>query len=102
MKLAKALVELKMARSGAEAQRLVKQGAVLVGGCIPPCNARLAPYVCTCNGWKKITNPVEDIAPGTVVRIGTGTWRLLQRDGKQGFDAVPGIGWVPEKNLEQN
>jgi len=96
MKLAKALVELKMARSGAEAQRLVKAGAIWAGGCIPPCNAREAPYKCVCNGWRKGTNPVEDIPAGTVVRIGDGSWRLLKAEGTSKFDQVPGIGWVPD------
>jgi hypothetical protein len=96
MKLSKALVETKMARSGAEAQRLVKQGAVLVGGCIPPCNPRKEPYnKCTCGGWKKITNPVEDVNSGEVMRIGDGSWRLPKKESAQGFDQVPGIAWVP-------
>lgn len=96
MKLAKALTELKMARSGAEAQRLIKQGAVLVGGCVPPCNARLAPFKCVCDGWRKITNPTEEVKPGEVVRVGDGNWRLLKAEGSSKFDQIPGIGWVPE------
>ena len=36
MKVVKALVELGMARSGAEAQRMVKEGMVWAGGCIHP------------------------------------------------------------------
>jgi predicted rRNA methylase YqxC with S4 and FtsJ domains len=97
MKLAKALTALKIARSGSEAQRLIKQGAVLVGGCIPPCNGRMPPYKCTCNGWRKVTSPTEDIPAGQVVRISDGNWRLMNRlDNTSGFDQVPGIGWVPE------
>ena len=97
MRLAKALVLLKMARSGAEANRLVKQGSVLVGGCIPPCNARIVPFKCNCCGWQKITNPIEEISADTVLRIKDGSWRLLLReDGKQGFDQVIGIGRIPE------
>jgi hypothetical protein len=58
----------------------------------------MPPYTCNCGGWKKITNPAEDIAPGVVVRIGDGSWRLLTREGITGFEQVPGIGWVPEAN----
>jgi hypothetical protein len=96
MKLAKALVETGMARSGAEAQRLVKQGAIIVGGCISPCNPRKAPYnPCTCGGWRKITNPAEEVKGGEVMRIGCGNWRLLKKEGSQGFDQVQGIAYAP-------
>ena len=70
-----------MARSGAEAQRLIKQGAVYAGGCIPPCNARNLPYKCVCKGWRRVTNPAEDVMSGDVVRVGDGNWRLLKREG---------------------
>lgn len=93
MKLAKALVALNMARTGGEAQRLVKQGSILVGGCIPPCNARLHPYTCNCGGWRKVTNPTEEIKPDEVIRIGSGNWRFVKDDKK--FDQLPGIGWCP-------
>ena|ERR1035441_3309519 len=96
MKLVKALVLLNMARSGAEANRLVKQGSIWFGGCIPPCNKRIHPFVCTCGGWKKTTNPTEEINAGQVIRIKDGSIRLLTReDGKQGFDQLVGIGRVP-------
>jgi hypothetical protein len=96
MKLIKALIHAHMARSGAEANRMVKQNSVWVGGCIEPCNKRVAPYVCTCGNWKKVTNPVEDIPAGTVIRVKDGNWRLLTReDGRQGFDQVAGIARVP-------
>lgn len=99
MKLVKALVLLDMARSGAEANRLVKQGSVWFGGCIPPCNARVFPYKCTCDGWKKSTNPIEEVSAGQVIRIKDGSWRLLNRiDGQQGFDQVVGIGRVPDED----
>jgi hypothetical protein len=98
MKLVKALTELKMARSGAEANRLVKQGSVWIGGCTPPCNARVFPFKCTCNGWHKATSPTEDVPVGQVIRIKDGSWRLLTRmDGSQGFDQVPGINRVPNE-----
>jgi hypothetical protein len=114
MKLSKALTETGMARSGAEAQRLVKQGAVLVGGCIPPCNMRRCcgdneeshlgepcplpvsmQFKCTCENWRKVTNPIEEIDSGEVMRIGDGGWRLLKREGVTGFDQVPGIARFP-------
>lgn len=118
MKLVKALTALKMARSGSEANRMVKEGSVWVGGCTPPCNARRCcgdharlhegqpcplpvslQYKCNCDGWHKATNPTEDLEPGTVVRVKDGSWRLLVRAVKSTgtvFDQVPGIGWVPE------
>lgn len=122
MKLAKALTETGMARSGAEAQRLVKQGAVLVGGCTPLCPLRATPPectcqqqideilqgkeriakpcrvkhgVCTCGGWTKIINPAEEIESGVVMRIGKDDWRLVQREGSAGFDQVRGVARVP-------
>jgi len=96
MRLVKALVLLKIARSGAEANRLVKQGSVWFGGCIEPCNGRLSPYKCTCDGWKKSTNPTVEVFAGQVIRIKDGSWRLVQReDGQKGFDQLPGIGRVP-------
>lgn len=96
MKLDKAILELELdlARSRGEAQRLIKQGSIMVGGCISPCNKRLFPFTCSCGGWRKITNPAEEIAGGEVIRIKDGSWRLLAGDhGK--MDQLPGIGWVP-------
>lgn len=86
-----------MARSGAEANRLVKQGAVWIGGCIAPCNKREFPFVCTCNGWHKSTNPIEDVPSGQVIRIGNGMGenRLLVAEGRVGFDQLMGIGRIP-------
>ena len=97
MRLVKALTALRIARSGSEAQRFIKQGAIWVGGWIPPCNGRMPPYKCTCGGWRKVTNPTEDIPAGQVVRLSEGNWRLMNSlDGSSSFDQVPGIGWVPE------
>jgi hypothetical protein len=121
MKIVKALTALKMARSGSEATRMVKEGSVWVGGCTPPCNprrccgdhARLHPgqlcplpiflqYKCHCNGWRKANNPTEDVPAGTVLRVKDGSLRLLVRDGavkSSGtvYDSIQGIGWVPEE-----
>jgi hypothetical protein len=99
MKIVKALVSLKMARSGSEANRMVKNGSVIAGGCIDPCNGRMPPYKCTCGGWRKITNPTEEIPSGYVIRIKDGSWRLLVREGAVKstgtvYDQVPGIGSV--------
>lgn len=96
MKLVKALTALGIARSGAEANRFVRQGAIWVGGCIPPCNARMFPFKCVCGGWRKATDPIENIPAGVVVRLKDGNWRLMPREGTSAFDQVPGIGWVPE------
>ena len=124
MKLVKALTALKMARSGAEANRMVKEGSVWVGGCAPPCNARKCcgdhaklhegqpcplpvsmQYKCNCDGWRKATNPTEDVQPGVVVRVKDGSNRLLVREGATGangtvYDQVSGIGWVPEEIVD--
>ena len=100
MKLVKALVLLNIARSGSEANRLVKQGSVWIGGCIEPCNARIFPFKCVCNGWHKSTNPNEDVLSEQVIRIKDGSWRLLTReDGQNGFDLLRGIGRVPSAVL---
>jgi len=97
MQVNKAMLELGMVRSMGEVTRLVKQGAVLVGGCIQPCNMRITPFKCTCGGWRKVTDFREEVLSGTVVRIGKGNYRLLPReDGKQGFNQLKGIGWIPE------
>ena len=97
MKVVKALVELGMARSGAEAQRMVKEGMVWAGGCITPCNPRRAPYTrCTCNGWHRAKLPTEDIPEITVLRVKDGNYRFMKRmDGQSGIDVVKGIGRVP-------
>ena len=99
MRLIKALVVTKMARSGSEAQRFVKQGAVWIGtGCTPECEFRRISFRCTCGGQRKATDPTEDLAAGTLLRVGDGNWRLMKPrvDGKDGFDQVPGVGRVPD------
>jgi hypothetical protein len=102
-----------MVRSMGEATRLVKQGAVNVGGCIPPCNMRMPPFKCSCGGWKKATDFREDLPTGMVIRVGKGDWRLLIKEddpnappvkkGKNhhpGFNQLRGIGWVPVEKVE--
>ena len=86
------MVKEKLARSRTEAERLIRQGAVSVGGCDPNC-----PFFttgkCTCDGWRKVTKVTEEIAVGLAVKVGNGMWRLMTRvDGSQGFDQVKGIG----------
>lgn len=91
MKISKLLVVTGLARTGGEANRLVKQGAVQVGGCDPDCSF-FNTGRCACGGWEKVVNPVEDVQSGMAVKVGTGMWRLLPRiDGQQGFDQVPGV-----------
>lgn len=100
MKISKALVELGLARSGGEANRLTKQGAVQVGGCASDCTF-FSTGRCTCGGWKKVLNPVEDVEEGIVVKVSSGFWRCLPRiDGRQGFDQLPGVGKVPVMKQE--
>jgi hypothetical protein len=129
MQLNKAMLALGMVRSMGEATRLVKQGAVHVGGCIWPCNMRRCcpdeathntcpvpaaqQFKCTCGGWKKVTDFRQDVPEGQVVRISRGDWRLLIKEddpnappankGKNhhpGFNQLRGVGRVEISVLE--
>lgn len=93
MKLFRILVERKLARSGGEATRLIKQGAVMVGGCELDCQF-FATGKCSCGGWNKITDPIMEIAPGTCVKVGTGLWRCIPKLEGKGYDQVNGIARV--------
>lgn len=98
MKITKALIWLNMARSVAEAQRFIKQGAVWIGtGCKPECEFRRVSCRCTCGGQRKATNPTEDLEDGIFLRVGDGNYRLMKprMDGKDGFDQLAGCGFVP-------
>lgn len=97
MNLIIAMTTFGLARSNAEAHRLIKQGAVSVGGCIFPCNKRQFPYKCTCDGWHKATNPKEDVTSGKVIRVGPmGLYRFVTKmDRKQGIDTLKGICRIP-------
>ena len=94
MRIARILVEYQLARSGAEAIRLLGQGAVSVGGCDPSCDYFTCGK-CVCGGWRKVTNPVEEIEPGLVVKIGNGFMRLIPRMGSGGYDALSGVCRAP-------
>jgi S4 domain len=94
MKLAKILVAEKMVRSGSEANRMILQGAVYVGGCAEDCDF-FTTGKCSCGGWNKVTSPTAEIAPGLAVKIGTGHWRLMNRLEGTGWDQVKGIGRAP-------
>jgi predicted rRNA methylase YqxC with S4 and FtsJ domains len=94
MRLAKILVSEKLARSGSEANRLIAQGAVSVGGCAPDCDF-FATGKCSCGGWKKVTSPIEEIESGLAVKVGTGLWRIVNKIDGTGWDQVNGIGRAP-------
>ena len=79
------MVDQGLARSGTEANRLIKQG-VYVGGCTKDCGF-FTSGKCDCGGWKKVTNPLEEIEKGLVVKVGNGNWRLMNREGG-GWDQV--------------
>jgi hypothetical protein len=97
MRLNKVLTLHKLARTGKEAERLIKQGAVWVGGCKPGCSW-FTDWVCNCNEWTKVVDPFDDVAFGAVVKVKDGNWRCIPRiDGTQGFDQLPGICRVGEK-----
>ncbi len=95
MRITKALTGLKLARSNSEAYRLVKQGAVRAGGCTPGCDF-INTGVCHCGGWRRITDPKDEVRSGEVVKIGKGAWRLLSPMDDQGSMYARGIGRVPE------
>jgi predicted rRNA methylase YqxC with S4 and FtsJ domains len=102
MKLAKFLVESKLARTGMEAQRLIKSGAVRVGGCSEDCSF-FSTGKCNCGGWEQITNPGQEVQPGLAVKVGGGFWRLVNRlDGQSGFDQLNGIARVNAQKLAQS
>jgi hypothetical protein len=93
----KVLVVTKLARSGSEANRLIKQGAVQVGGCKSDCTF-FSTGKCTCGGWTKVTNPAEDVEVGFSVKIGTGFGRTVARiDGASGFEFLHGVAKVPSE-----
>lgn len=94
MKLFRVLSSQGLARSNAEAQRLVKSGAVRVGGCSADCDF-FHTGNCNCGGWERITDPTQEIAQGLVVKVGTGFWRLVTKMESRGFDQLPGVCWVP-------
>lgn len=91
----KVLVVTELARSGSEANRLIKQGAVQVGGCQPDCTF-FSTGKCVCGGWTKVTNPAAEIESGMCVKIGNGLYRTVARiDGTSGFDQLKGVAKVP-------
>ena len=91
----KILVVTKLARSGSEANRLIKQGAIHVGGCKPDCTF-FTTGKCTCGGWEKINNPAADIQSGLCVKVGNGLYRSVKRiDGRDGVDQLKGVAHVP-------
>lgn len=102
-RLYKILVDERLVRSRTEAERLIRQGAVSVGGCDPDCSF-FTTGKCTCNGWRKITKATEEIEVGFAVKVGTGFWRLMPRlDGNPGYDMVNGIGRSrPERPRDPN
>jgi len=92
MRLYQILVAEKLVRSRTEAERLIRQGGVSVGGCDPDCSF-FTTGKCSCGGWRKITNVTEEIEVGLAVKVGNGNWRVMKRlDGTVGFDLVKGIG----------
>lgn len=92
MRLYEILVSEKMVRSRTEADRMIKQGAVSVGGCDSDCSF-FSTGRCACGGWRKVTKVTEEIEVGMAVKIGSGNWRVMTRlDGTVGFDMVKGIG----------
>jgi len=87
----KILVEEKLVRSRTEAERLIRQGAVSVGGCDPGCGF-FTTGKCNCGGWRKVLKPTEEIEVGLAVKVGNGLWRVMQRLEAPGFDLLNGIG----------
>ena len=96
-RLYKILVEEKLVRSRTEAERLIRQGAVSVGGCDPECTF-FTTGKCTCGGWRKVTKATEEIEVGLVVKVGNGFWRVMNRLEGSGYDLVNGIGRSREEH----
>ncbi len=95
LKLAKAMTELSLARTGGEAQRLIKGGGVRVGYCSPECSF-FKTGRCDCGGWRKVTNPVEEVASDLVIKVGDGFGRLvLKLDGTTRYDWLWSVARVP-------
>jgi hypothetical protein len=94
MRLGKVLIETKLARSGSEATRLIQQGAVTVGGCDPDCKF-VDTAKCSCGGWRRVTDPLEEVDSGLTVKVGDGLWRVVSKLEGAGFDQVNGIARVP-------
>lgn len=74
MKLISLMVDCELASSRGEAERLVKQGAVRIGGCEARCSF-FETGKCTCGEWRKATSPTEDVKPGESVKVGSGFGR---------------------------
>jgi hypothetical protein len=98
MRLGKVLTVTNLARSGSEATRLIKQGAVSVGGCDPDCEF-FDTGKCSCGGWKKVTNPVEEVEAGLAVKVGDGNYRLMNKLEGTGWDQVKGVARVPADSV---
>ena len=94
MRLSKILTEIKLARSGSEAVRIIRQGAVSVGGCSSDCEFFIKGN-CSCLGWRKVTDPLQEIESGIAIKVGSGLWRLMNRIEGSGWDQVNGIGRAP-------
>jgi hypothetical protein len=95
MKVRSVLTSEGLARTGGEADRLIKGGAVLMGGCDPECRFFATGY-CSCGQWQKVTDPRAEAEKGAVIKVGAGLWRTVARiDGKQGFDQLRGVCRVP-------
>ena len=90
-RLYKILVEERLVRSRTEAERLIRQGAISVGGCSPECSF-FTTGDCSCNGWRKVLKPTEEIEIGLAVKVGNGRWRVMNRLDGPGYDLVNGIG----------
>lgn len=96
-RLYKILVEEKLVRSRTEAERLIRQGAVSVGGCDPECTF-FTTGKCTCGGWRKVTKVTEEIEVGLAVKVSNGLWRVMNRLDGPGYDLVNGIGRSREEH----
>ena len=95
--LYKILVEEKLVRSRTEGERLIRQGAVSVGGCDADC-AFFTTGKCNCGGWRKVTKTTEEIEVGLAVKVGNGFWRVMNRLVGPGYDLVNGIGRSREEH----
>ncbi len=99
MKAERAVFVSGLARSMGEARRMIKQGQVSIGSCRPECQH----IPCDCQGeygWAKLSDPMEEITSGSILKVGPGLWRCLPKiDNGAKFDQLPGTARIGSESV---